>query len=83
MSIKRRQKQDRFSWGLMIVVTKCDKRAIIRKYEDNKEERLEFVKQYQIPYVEISVNHRMNINFVFRQAIYEYWIQSQLLPFIT
>ena len=78
-------KKKRNSLGLMIVVTKMDKQVLpaYAHYGDElRYERLEFVKKYGIPYIELSVHHGKNIHFVFRQAIYEYWIQTQLLPLL-
>ena len=36
----------------------------------------EWFEKVKIPYIETSAKNGKNVNFLFRHAVYEYWIQS-------
>ena len=49
----------------------------------NIDKILSKAKKWNIPYIETSSLIGRNINFLFRQSIYEYWIQTTHYDFTT
>ena len=61
-------------WAMILVSTKGD----LEKYRAvSREEILERVHAWNIPFVETSAKDKKNVDFVYQQAIYSYWIASQ------
>ena len=67
---------------MILVGTKGDLRhndIYIKHYKDNIidiDTILNTAKEWNIPYIETSAKLGRNVNFLYRQSIYEHWIQS-------
>ena len=58
--------------------TRISKNKMDNKYyNDMYKTVMKLAKLYNIPYIETSSKDNKNITFLFKQCIYEYWIQSQ------
>eukprot|EP01084_Bolivina_argentea_P131543 232169_1 len=79
----RLKMNDNNKYGMMFIATKCD-----LKYEDEIDQMngfdliddnkiMDFVKINNIPFIETSAKHNINVHFAFRHAVYQYWIQTQ------
>lgn len=65
------------NFGMMIVGTKND---LHNQRKVSSEKVLKQAKAWNIPYIETSSKEGRNVNFAFRQSVYEYWLQSQSHP---
>ena len=72
---------------IILVATKLDllyntvdhnsKNEDIELMKKNQEEGIKLSKTWNVPYIETSAKENVNIQLLFKRAVYEYWIQSQ------
>lgn len=68
-------KGDDTDWALVLVATKCD----LEEYRQvSKEEILERAIKWNVPFVETSAKENKNVQHMFIQGVYAYWVTSQI-----
>eukprot|EP01084_Bolivina_argentea_P179002 309338_1 len=68
---------DKHEHRFVLVATKCD----LRQYDSNcmnRNEIIEQAKEWKMPFIETSAKDRKNIDFLFRQVVYEYFYHLNL-----
>ena len=66
--------EDDKDWGMVLIANKCDledSRAV------SKEEILEQAYEWNVPIIETSAKENNNVEHMFIQGIYSYWVNSQ------
>eukprot|EP01084_Bolivina_argentea_P282670 483912_1 len=68
-------------WSMILVGLKCDLNNEMRcvLFDDI----LKKIKNWNLPYIEVSAKDNINIDYLFRVAFYEYWLQSQMKQIIS
>eukprot|EP01084_Bolivina_argentea_P225681 381303_1 len=61
-------------FGIILVACKCD---LINERKISINDGLELAKKWNIAYFETSSKQNINVHFMFRQSVYEYWVQNQ------
>ena len=70
----RSKDDDDKDWSMVLVSTKGD----LENYRTvTREEILERMHEWNIPFIETSAKENKNVEFVYQQAVYSYWIASQ------
>ena len=68
-----RTKDDK-DWGLVLIANKCD----LEEYREvSKEEILEVANEWNCPLIETSAKAKKNVDHMFIQGVYAYWVNSQ------
>merc|ERR1712087_9308 len=63
------------SIGLMLVACQMDRNRD-HEFQRSRERALEMSTEWNIPMVETSAKKNINVNFMFDQIVYEYWLQT-------
>ena len=70
----RSKNDDDKDWSMVLVSTKGDLYSVRTV---TREEILERMHKWNIPFIETSAKENKNVEFVYQQAVYSYWIASQ------
>ena len=66
--------RDDTNWAAVLIATKCD----LEEYRKvSKKEILEKANEWSIPVIETSAKTKKNVEHVFVQGLYAYWVNSQ------
>ncbi len=63
-------------YAIALVGTKTDLRSSDNACAESFEEMARIARELRVPYIETSALDDVNVDFAFRQCMYEYWFQT-------
>eukprot|EP01084_Bolivina_argentea_P123370 218619_1 len=70
----RNKRHDDKNFAMILVATKCD---LFNQRKVSTNDGLQLAKEWNIPYFETSSKEDVNVHFMFKQSIFEYWVETQ------